>query len=272
LKVLNTSFIGADLNPHRCNFDDWSKLNLPLDIDPLFDEIFPVEYSRLGRFIKLVLLGAHHCIKEVDKDIFTGNKVGIFIASALGNSQDTNSFYQSLFSTTRGRFSPFKFANSVGNSAAFYLAKFLDINTEIYFISQEEQSFEAALYSAETALKFGQISYALVGGCDEYSAGWQSTVKKLNIDYEDYMFSEGSGWMLLKKTELHENPDISKISFTRIDHEKTTLKQALLPLINDLNRKIFIGKGMRTNEEDLNIIKSLLPNAEIYDYLRECGS
>ena len=87
----------------------------------------------------------------------------------MGNVDEIMPFITQVFKHDGGFPSPNQFANSVSNAAAFFLARICEIKGIVLTISQEELSFESALWLAQSYLESGEIDLALVGGCDVFT-------------------------------------------------------------------------------------------------------
>ena len=105
---------------------------------------------RAGRFIKMVCCGGLACLQKVSLDYLKGKKTGIFLATGLGNVDEIMPFITEVFKHGGGFPSPNQFANSVSNAAAFVLARICEVTGTVLTISQEELSFESALWLAQT--------------------------------------------------------------------------------------------------------------------------
>ena len=167
IPVVAASYLGPSLTP---NLDAaWDEVKLPLSPDDLVLKIMGQPLRRAGRFIKLVCCGALTCLKSLPAEDLKDKKIGIFLATGLGNVDEILPFITQVFKHEGGFPSPNQFANSVSNAAAFFLAKVSEIKGVVLTVSQEELSFESALWLAQSYLESGEIDLALVGGCDVFT-------------------------------------------------------------------------------------------------------
>lgn len=198
LPVLAAGYLGPALIPNADG--SWEEQRLPADPDDLVRKMMGQPMRRAGRFIKLVCCGALACMSRVSEEALLGRKIGIFLATGLGNIDEILPFITQVFKYDGGFPSPNQFANSVSNSAAFFLAKFCGIRGVVLTISQEELSFESALWLAQSYLESGEIDLALVGGCDVFTPSVADYRERLNLApgrYRSAPMGEASGWLLL---------------------------------------------------------------------------
>ena len=277
--VVAASFLGPSLTP---NHDvAWDESKLPLSLDDLVLKIMGQPLRRAGRFIKLVCCGALACLKSVPVEDLKDKKIGIFLATGLGNVDEILPFITQVFKHEGGFPSPNQFANSVSNAAAFFLAKVSEIKGVVLTISQEELSFESALWLAQSYLESGEIDLALVGGCDVFTPTVEDYRERMDLNPNNHRLmsmGEGSSWLLLgnnnsgnkignilsvaldynQKTELSYNESIfsesEKIAGQLIG--KQSKQKIILPgfRLSDADHLFFTGKGW-----------------SVQDYLPHCG-
>ncbi|MEN6624137.1 MAG: beta-ketoacyl synthase N-terminal-like domain-containing protein, partial [Smithella sp.] len=177
--IIAASYLGPAL---KLNQDaEWSESLLPLNADELVQEIMGQPMRRAGRFIKMVCCGALACLKSIPPETLKDRKIGIFLATGLGNIDEVLPFIKQVFKYDGGFPSPNQFANSVSNAAAFFLAKVCEVKGVVLTISQEELSFESALWLAQSYLASGEIDLAMVGGCDVFTPTFEDYRERLNI-------------------------------------------------------------------------------------------
>jgi len=198
MPVIAASYLGPALIP---NADAaWDEAKLPANADDLVQKIMGQPMRRAGRFIKLVCCGALNCIQSAPKEVLQGKRTGIFLSTGLGNIDEILPFITQVFKHDGGFPSPNQFANSVSNAAAFFLAKACDVKGTVITVSQEELSFESALWLAQSYLDAGEIELALVGGCDVFTPAVEDYRERLNLvpgRYRRAPLGEGSSWFLL---------------------------------------------------------------------------
>jgi hypothetical protein len=214
MPVIAASYIGPSLMPNRDAL--WEENELPLNADVLVNEVMGQPMRRAGRFIKMVACGGLACLQNVSLDYLKGKKTGIFLSTGLGNVDEIMPFITQVFKHGGGFPSPNQFANSVSNAAAFVLAKICDVTGTVLTISQEEFSFESALWLAKSYLENGEIDLALVGGCDIFTPTVEEYRERVNLDScssRHLPMGEGSSWLLLGKAEKEKIGEILAVEF-----------------------------------------------------------
>lgn len=207
--VLAAGYLGPGLRPDHDA--DWQEDLLPLNVDDLVLEIVGQPMRRAGRFIKMVCCGALICLKKIPSDLLKNKKIGIFLSTGLGNVDEILPFITQVFKHDGGFPSPNQFANSVSNAAAFFLSRICAINGVVLTVSQEELSFESALWLAQSYLAAGEIDCALVGGCDVFTPTADDYRQRMDLrpDNSRTLFmGEGSSWFLLGKNDSGKIGDI----------------------------------------------------------------
>lgn len=275
MPVIATSYIGPSLTPNRNAL--WDESELPLNVDALVNDIMGQPMRRAGRFIKMVACGGLACLRNVPPEYLKGKKTGIFLATGLGNVDEILPFITEVFKRGGGFPSPNQFANSVSNAAAFVLAKICDVTGTVLTLSQEELSFECALWLAQSCLESGDIDLALVGGCDIFTPTLDEYRERLNIcckNSRDLPLGEGSSWLLLGRDDQRHRGDIFAVDFAQADIEPKHFWEAISDLIsnrvqNPENRKRVFLPGFRINAAELAFWQQ--NGWLIDDYLPCCG-
>jgi hypothetical protein len=280
MPVIAASYLGPALTP---NLDvAWDEAQLPFNPDDLVQKIMGQPLRRAGRFIKLVCCGALTCLKNVPKDVLQEKKIGIFLATGLGNVDEILPFITQVFKHEGGFPSPNQFANSVSNAAAFFLARICEIKGVVLTISQEELSFESALWLAQSYLESGEIDLALVGGCDVFTPTVADYRERMDLrpdNHRSMSMGEGSSWLLLGNTN---GKKIGNILSVELDHNSKTRQQLssnenILSecekiadhLIGKHDKQKIILPGFRLIDMDHSFFKD--KGWKVEDYLPHCG-
>ena len=280
IPVLAASYLGPALTP---NLDvSWDETLLPLNPDDLVQKIMGQPLRRAGRFIKLVCCGALVCLKSVPTEDLKNKKIGIFLATGLGNVDEILPFITQVFKHEGGFPSPNQFANSVSNASAFFLAKISEIKGVVLTVSQEELSFESALWLAQSYLECGEIDLALVGGCDVFTPTVDDYRERMDLrpdNHRSMPMGEGSSWLLLGNTS---GKKIGNILSVRLDHnskeqQHLSSNENILSeceniadnLIGKPNKQKIILPGFRLTEMDHSFFKD--KGWKVEDYLPHCG-
>lgn len=262
MPVIAASFIGPSLTPNRDAL--WEENELPLNADSLVQEIMGQPMRRAGRFIKMVACGGLACLQKVSLDYLKGKKTGIFLATGLGNVDEIMPFITEVFKHGGGFPSPNQFANSVSNAAAFVLAKICDVTGTVLTVSQEELSFESALWLAQSYLESAQLDLALVGGCDIFTPTVEEYRERLNLDCcgsRGLPMGEGSSWLLLGHDAKENIGEILAVKFgeEKIEPDGFCARE---------NNRIILP-GFRMSAADINFWRQKGWAPE--DYLPCCG-
>jgi len=280
IPVVAASYLGPSLTP---NLDAaWDEVKLPLSPDDLVLKIMGQPLRRAGRFIKLVCCGALTCLKSVPPEELKGKKIGIFLATGLGNVDEILPFITQVFKHDGGFPSPNQFANSVSNAAAFFLAKISEIKGVILTISQEELSFESALWLAQSYLESGEIDLALVGGCDVFTPTVADYRERMDLrpdNHRSMTMGEGSSWFLLGNTSGKKIGNILSIEldYNSKIHQQLSSNENILSecekiagqLIGKPNKQKIILPGFRLIDIDHSFFKD--KGWKVEDYLPHCG-
>ncbi len=282
MPVMAAGYLGPSLEPNQDTA--WDEAKLPLNPDDLVQKMMGQPMRRAGRFIKLVCLGALTCLRSVPPDALQGKRVGIFLATGLGNIDEILPFITQVFKHDGGFPSPNQFANSVSNAAAFFLARVCDVKGVVLTISQEELSFESALWMAQSYLAAGDIDLALVGGCDVFTPTIEDYRERMNLSPGNYRLApmgEESSWLLLGGNDGKEIGDILSVEITSgfADSKKKSsdrlLKQCegLIARVSPRNEDKKINRlllpGFRLS--DINEASWMKSGWDIDDYLPYCG-
>ena len=280
ISVVAASYLGPSLTP---NLDvAWEEAQLPLNPDDLVQKIMGQPLRRAGRFIKLVCCSALTCLKSVPPEELQGKKIGIFLATGLGNVDEILPFITQVFKHEGGFPSPNQFANSVSNAAAFFLAKISEIKGIVLTISQEELSFESALWVAQSYLECGEIDLALVGGCDVFTPTVADYRERMDLKPDNHRsmpMGEGSSWLLLGNTSGKKIGNILSIEldYNSKIHQQLSSNENILSecekiagqLIGKPNKQKIILPGFRLIDIDHSLFKD--KGWKVEDYLPHCG-
>ena len=270
VNVIAASYLGPSLVPNE--EPPWQESMLPLACDDLVQKVLGQQIRRAGRFIKMVCAGAVSCLQQVAPEVLNGSKTGIFLATGLGNGDEILPFVTQVFKHSGGFPSPNQFANSVSNAAAFFLARHSGVKGVILTVSDEELSFESALWLAKCYLTSGEIDLALVGGCDVYTPTVEEYRMRMNALAENSRMlpiGEGSSWLLLGKNMPEKIGDIYTL---QISARKTTSPDsaqgddvlASIPAGSSPGRRLWLpGFRMKNPEAPSGF--------ELFDYLPRCG-
>ena len=277
MPVIAASYIGPSLMANQNAL--WEEHELPLNADRLVHEIMGQPMRRAGRFIKMVACGGLTCLQQVSPDYLKGKKTGIFLATGLGNVDEIMPFITEVFKHGGGFPSPNQFANSVSNAAAFVLARICDVTGTVLTVSQEELSFESALWLAQTYMESGQIELALVGGCDIFTPTVEEYRERVNLcckNSREFPMGEGSSWLLLGRDEQRNIGDILAVTFAdqsmapeAFSDNENPLFDAMFDNSETRVKNRILLPGFRVQKKDINFWQQ--KGWDIDDYLPCCG-
>lgn len=158
-------------------------------------------YRRIDRFIRLCLIGSARCVANLSEDVPLADGTGLYIASSMAAMSNNISVQQQMF--VDGQLpKPVNFINTLSNSAGYYVAHNLELNSQNLFLSRGDASLEALLQMLEQDFQLGSVSQALVGVVDECVEPLELHRKRLGLD-EDALLGEGSHWFLLRPSRVH---------------------------------------------------------------------
>lgn len=280
MPVIAASYLSPALTP---NTDAaWEEALLPLNADDLVQEIMGQPMRRAGRFIKMVCCGALACLKSVPPEGLKNKKIGIFLATGLGNVDEILPFITQVFKYDGGFPSPNQFANSVSNAAAFFLARICEVKGVVLTISQEELSFESALWLTQSYLESGEIDLALVGGCDVFTPTVADYRERMDLRPDNSRtlpMGEGSSWLLVGESSAGRIGDI--LSVTLGNGSPTLQESSSSETVLNECRKIAVIDGGRQDRRKiilpgfrLNRLNSSFWSGngwKVEDYLPYCG-
>lgn len=277
MSVIAASYLGPSLVPDEDA--PWEEASLPFGCDDLVQSVLGQPMRRAGRFIKMVCSGAAACLKKVPPGLLETRKTGIFLSTGLGNGDEILPFITQVFLHDGGFPRPNQFANSVSNAAAFFLAQQCGIKGVILTLSEEELSFESALWLAQTYLESGEIDLALVGGCDVYTPTIDEYRDRMNARADNARklpIGEGSSWLLLGEPGI---PGIGKmlsvdVGFQKAQPGKNLQGEDLPRRLSDLGaitqaEKKFLLPGFRIKQPGTFVAGN--NGWLLHDYLRLCG-
>jgi hypothetical protein len=215
-----------------------------------------LHFRRVNRFILLALAGAHRCVAGAAPAPGTA----LCLTTENGTVGDTETALGQLFHD-RGYPKPYNFINTMSNTAAFYIAQSLKLQSRNITLAAMQFAFERGLELVRTDLASGVAEDALVGGVDE------AVFSEANLQgrFGDRLV-DGSAWMLLSRNPRGASGQIGDIrSFSGIASAMTWLRAA------DLPADPVLAFGVRVPEAERRQWRALRPRAEIFDYIAAYG-
>jgi len=150
---------------------------------------------RISRFMQLALIGAGRCARgqSLPRD------TAVYLASSRGDLEITIDVMNHVFRDGQAP-KPLSFVNTVSNSAAFYVAKCLRLESRSAFVSSRYFAFEDALQLALIDFQLGTVSSALVGAVDNAVLPLETHRERLELPATAPL-AEASHWMWLTRDD-----------------------------------------------------------------------
>lgn len=216
---------------------------------------------RTDRFIQLGLLGVSGIKEQQELD----KNTALFMVSGQGNLSVFNRLCQQRY-VEKMPPKPVDFINSLSNTAGFYIAKFLGLESKNLNLAQQGFVVENALLLADASLKNQQEQNILLGGVDERVE--QSTDPHGYLDLsEDTVIGEGSNWMLLSASK---NGAKAKIDVLPQQFNQQSLLAYLTSLLT--TQAFFathVAFGQRVSNDLITCVKDVVPS-DLFDCQPVC--
>ena len=136
-------------------------------IEPDFKEyISPMAARRMGAALKKTLTTALHVIRETGIE----NPDAIITGTGLGCVEETEKFMDAMLENGEELLPPTPFMQSTHNTIGSQIALYLKCNGYNSTYSHAGISFDSALLDAYMQFQLGEITTALINGCDELTS------------------------------------------------------------------------------------------------------
>lgn len=162
-----------------------------VDVKAICKEVAPKFVRRTDRFIQLGIIAV---AQIQDKQAISEN-TALYLTSGQGNIAVFKRLCDYQF-IEKAPPKPVDFINSLSNTAGFYIAQFLGLNSKNSNIYHHGFVVEMALTLASCDLKLKKEQQILVGGVDQLFEPVETAKQYLGIK-SDLKLGEGSNWMLL---------------------------------------------------------------------------
>jgi len=248
------------------------------DLAALEEKVLPTRVRRIGRQVKLALLGAAACLKDCPRPV-PGDLLGVFLGTGLGNTGETTPVVEQAVAVARGASqappSPVQFANSVSNSATFFVARAAGATGANLVVTAEELSFEAALFAAGVAMRAGDVGYALVGGVDEYLEPRDALLTRVSMP-AGTVLGEGSGWLLIGPAFEGGKARIEAMEPALADRgggDPSWIPAVAgeVARVRAEGEPVTVLRGPRIDGPALAVLLDLVPGASVDEYLARTG-
>ena len=213
-------------------------------------------FRRVNRFILLALAGAHQCVA----DQATGPDTAVCLTTENGTVGDTETTLGQLFHD-RSYPKPYNFINTMSNTAAFYIAQSLKLQSRNITLSATQFAFERGLELMRTDLRCGSAENALVGGVDEALFSEEDLQSRFGGRLVD-----GSAWIYLSMDKRGAAGEVCDIqSFSGMPGAMAWLRD------RDLPGSPVLAFGHRVSAREQRQWRSICHRAEVFDYIKEYG-
>ena len=167
------------------------KQNQIVDVKTECKKVAPSFVRRTDRFIQLGLLGVSGIKEQQELD----KNTALFMVSGQGNLSVFNRLCQQRYVENMPP-KPVDFINSLSNTAGFYIAKFLGLESKNINLAQQGFVVENALLLADASFRTKQERQVLLGGIDEQVDMTNNPHDYLGLPRSTAL-GEGSNWILL---------------------------------------------------------------------------
>ncbi|WP_375320903.1 hypothetical protein [Aliivibrio logei] len=167
------------------------KQDQDVDVKAECKKVAPSFVRRTDRFIQLGLLGVSGIKNQQELD----KNTALFMVSGQGNLSVFNRLCQQRY-VEKTPPKPVDFINSLSNTAGFYIAKYLELESKNLNLAQQGFAIENGFLLADASLKTKQEETILLGGVDEGVEQSNNPYGYLGLS-ANTPIGEGSNWMLL---------------------------------------------------------------------------
>lgn len=211
-----------------------------------------IHFRRVNRFILMAVCGAHRCAdgRVLDK------ATAVWLTTENGTVGDTEKGLGQLFG--QGIYpKPYNFINTMTNTAAFYIAQSLGLDSPNITLSCKEFAFERGLTLARSDLLRRSVSGALVGGVDEAVFSEKNLKSRFGGNLKD-----GSAWLYISNVKNRAIGRIKEIRYFASEKEAAAWLTAF-----DLPENSILAFGVRISAEEQLIWQKRIPRAQRYDHI-----
>jgi hypothetical protein len=213
-------------------------------------------FRRVNRFILLALAGAHQCLA----DHAPAPDTAVCLTTENGTVGDTEITLGQLFHD-RSYPKPYNFINTMSNTAAFYIAQSLKLQSRNITLSALQFAFERGLELVRTDLRRGAAENALVGGVDEAVFSEENLQSRFGERLVD-----GSAWIYLSRDKAGATGEVRDIqSFSQMPAAMAWLQDQELPA------PPVLAFGLRVSAREQRQWLSICNEAETFDYIKSYG-
>ncbi len=211
-----------------------------------------IHFRRVNRFILMAIYGAHLCADGLALDKTTA----LWLTTENGTVGDTEKGLDQLFG--QGIYpKPYNFINTMTNTAAFYIAQNLGLDSPNITLSCKEFAFERGLILARADLKQQSVSGFLIGGVDEAVFSEKNLKSRFGNNLKD-----GSAWLYVSNQKLQAIGAIKDVRYFSCEKETAEWLTAWDPPENAI-----LSFGVRVSAEEQPAWRERIPQAQLYDHI-----
>lgn len=270
--ILSAAAIGPSIDTTRGQRRLLTDDPAPADLSALVKELTGEESRRIGHFAQLAVACSRLALNRFKKTIT--DETPLYLATGLGEAQSTVSLFQQVMESEDSLVSPYSFVNAVSSTTAFHIAKTAGLKAKNITISQEELSFEWALYLAAADITDREAKYALVGGVDESCRPREGHMRRISLR-DNQIMGEGSGCLLLGPSHDDAVGELLDITWFDLGNEDTGAWSEKIAHLVERHRKrtdrVVLLPGFRLEQEHLRTLHNRITGIEVNNYLHFCG-
>ena len=213
-------------------------------------------FRRVNRFILLSICGSHFCVqgRQLPPD------TAVWLTTENGTVADTEKGLNQLF-VQRIFPKPYNFINTMSNTASFYIAQSLKLQSPNITMACKDFAFERGLSLARADLRRGAVSAALVGGVDEAVFSERNLQSRFADNLKD-----GSAWLYLNQEREGAMGEIGAIR-TMAGQEQAMAWLAA----QNLAAKPVVTFGVRIEADEQQQWLASLAQPQHFDFLSDYG-
>jgi hypothetical protein len=225
-------------------------------LDAEVKQLTGIHFRRVNRFILLAVCGAHQCAAGHAP----GPGTAVWVTTENGTVGDTEKTLDQLFNQ-RTYPKPYNFINTMSNTAAFYIAQSLRLQSRNVTLACTDFAFERGLALARSDLRRGTTDGALIGGVDE--AVFSET--RLRNRFGNRLV-DGSAWLYITREQRGALGEIMDVrSFGSGERALAWLRHKELP------GDALLAFNVRVPPMEQARWRALLPGAALFDYITAHG-
>lgn len=229
----------------------------PVELKDWVTDAVGQSVRRISRFMQLALIGAGRCARGHSLP----GDTAVYLASSRGDLELTTEILDLVFREGHAP-KPLSFVNTVSNSAAFYVAKCLGLQSRSAFVCSRYFAFEDALQLALIDMQLGAVQSALVGCVESAVQSRHESFDASELDGAP-LTAEASHWLWFTR-ERGENP-LARVVDVRPAADRAELIKWIDGLALD-PASYSLGRGQYLTPADFATLQSKTGTTKSLDY------